>query len=148
MKTLGIIGAGNMGGSICKAVALSNDFNSDNIYVYDKYLKNEIRDLGVKCESFEEAVKKSDCIILAVKPNVILSVIEDVKKVCDISGKVFVSIAAGVKLKTLTDALSSQKVIRVMPNICLSAGEGMCVMCTAENVKDNELSFAKEVFEL
>lgn len=148
MKKIGIIGAGNMGGSICRAIALSGKFAPRDLYVYDKNLKTAFEELGIKQESLENTVENADCIILAVKPNAILSVIEDIKKIGDISKKLIISIAAGVKLATLTKALSSQKVVRVMPNICLSANQGMCVMCKADSVTDDELSFARGIFDL
>lgn len=147
MKKIAVIGAGNMGGAIINAVASDSAFEKENIYVYDKVIKDNIKNLGVKCVSLKDALS-SDCIILAVKPNIIKDVCEEIKNSCDISGKMFISIAAGVKIATLRDALSTNKIIRVMPNICLTAGEGMSVLCKDDGISEDELSFAESIFEL
>lgn len=147
MKTIAVIGAGNMGGAIIGALAKDSGFGKENIYVYDKFIKDEIKNLGVNCVSVKEAIC-AECIILAVKPNILKDVCEEIRNLCDISEKVFISIAAGVKIQTLERFLSSDKIIRVMPNICLTAGEGMCVMCKDGGVSDDELSFAKSIFDL
>lgn len=147
MKSVAVIGAGNMGGAIIGAIASDSGIKKESIYVYDKFVKDEIKNLGVKCVSIKEAVL-ADCIILAVKPNVIESVCEDIKNLCDVSQKVVVSIAAGIKISTLEGFLSSKKIIRVMPNICLTAGEGMSVMCKSEEISEDELSFVKDIFDL
>ncbi len=147
MKTTAIIGAGNMGGAIIEALASGSGFGKENIYVYDKFIKDEVKNLGVKCVSLEEALK-AECIVLAVKPNVICDVCKQIKDLCNVSEKLVVSIAAGVKISTLKDALSSKKIVRVMPNICLTAGEGMSVMCKDDSVSEEELSFVKSIFDL
>ena len=145
MKKTAFIGAGNMGGAIILAMVKSDSFCKDDIFVCDTSPKEEVSSLGVKFVSLEDAVKNADTIVLAVKPNVIFNVIEDIKK-CDTEGKTFVSIAAGVTLKSLYDALGTKKVVRVMPNLCLVAGEGMSVLARGEDISDSELQYAQSIF--
>ncbi len=146
MLKTAFIGAGNMGGSIISALCKSPSFCADDIFVCDKALRKEISDLGIKEASLCEATKGADVIILAVKPNVIFDVIENIRK-CDIDGKTFVSVAAGIKLESLCDALGTNKIVRVMPNICLMAGEGMSVLARANGIDDNEMDFVQSIFD-
>jgi len=145
MKKTAFIGAGNMGGAIISAMCKSGSFCSDDILVCDKALKEEILSLGVKPFALKDAVLRAEVIVLAVKPNVIFSVIEDIKK-CDIEGKTFVSIAAGVTIESLSEALGTKKVVRVMPNLCLTAGEGMSVLARGKDVTDSEMQYAQSIF--
>lgn len=146
MLKIAFIGAGNMGGAIISALCKSQDFLKDNIFVFDKSPKEEITTLGVNIVSLKEAVESADVIVLAVKPNVIFDVIESIKET-NISGKVFVSIAAGVKLKNLYDALGTKRIVRVMPNICLMAGEGMSVLSRGEEIEDDDLKNVQSIFD-
>src|SRR5258708_965286 len=66
--------------------------------------------------SNRDVVLDSDIVILAVKPQVIASVIADVRSLIKPKHLV-VSIAAGVTLQTLSDHLGTDcRLIRVMPN--------------------------------
>lgn len=146
MKNIGFIGAGNMGGAIISGMVSSGSFDARNIYVCDKALKQEICDLGINAATMKETVESSECIVLAVKPNMIFGVIDDIKKECDISGKLFISIAAGLRLCDLAAALGTERVVRVMPNICLRAGEGMSVLCKTDNATQADLDAAQKIF--
>lgn len=146
MNNTAFIGAGNMGGAIISGMMQSGGFDAESIYVCDKALRPEISSLGIKPAALKEAADKCDRIVLAVKPNVIFDVIDDIKKERDTKGKLFVSIAAGVKLSDLCAALGSDKVIRVMPNLCLGAGEGMSVLCAGADVTADELAETEKIF--
>ena len=146
MNSTGFIGAGNMGGAILSGMIAAKKSDACNIYVCDKVIKDEIKALGVNIAGLEETVNASDCIILAVKPNVMFDVIEEIKNKCDTKGKLFVSIAAGIKLCDLCAALGTGKVVRVMPNLCLQALEGMSVLCKGDDVTEEEFEFANGIF--
>jgi pyrroline-5-carboxylate reductase len=62
------------------------------------------------------AVQESEVIVLAVKPQIMPSILEEIAPVVN-SEKVVISIAAGITLQTLQRALGdSRRVVRVMPN--------------------------------
>ncbi len=67
-------------------------------------------------------VAAADIVLLAVKPQVMASVTEELAPVDD--SKLIVSIAAGVSLATLTRQLGTDRVIRVMPNTPCLIGKG------------------------
>ncbi|MBR2405391.1 MAG: pyrroline-5-carboxylate reductase [Clostridia bacterium] len=146
MKKIAFIGAGNMGGAIITGLVRAKACSACDIYVCDKALRADIAALGVIDSSLKDAVDLSDVVVLAVKPNVIFDVIADIKSECNIDGKVFVSIAAGIKLSDLSDALGTCKLVRVMPNLCLLAGEGMSVICAHDSVSRAELCDVQKIF--
>ena len=101
MCRIGFIGAGNMGGAIIDGIIKSGNFKKENIFVCEKMPSEEIKSLNVNICSMEDAVKASDCVVLAVKPNIIGSVLEEIKKVNGYENKVYISIAAGYKTENI-----------------------------------------------
>ena len=83
-KTIGFIGAGNMGKAIIKGILSVGQATPEEIFVYDSYqpsLESIQRELGVSVTSSEnEVAQKANIIILAVKPNVINEVLNKSKK--------------------------------------------------------------------
>lgn len=146
MNKIAFIGAGNMGGAIIAGLVSAKACDACDIYVCDKALRDDIASLGVTAASLKNAVDCCDVVVLAVKPNVIFDVIASIKKECNTSGKVFVSIAAGVKLSALSEALGTCKLVRVMPNLCLQALEGMSVICADQSVTESELCDVQKIF--
>lgn len=146
MKKIGFIGAGNMGGAIIGGMIKSGNFEPQAIYVCDKLISDEIASMGVNMSGLEDACKICDCIVLAVKPNVLTSVLEEIKNVDGFDKKIYISIAAGYKTEAIEKILGKIKIIRVMPNICLKAGEGMTVMCPADACGDEEIALCEKIF--
>lgn len=141
-KTIGFIGAGNMGGAIIGGIIKNNLIASDNIFVYDK---NKIsadkisRDFKVNVLTDVKDISNSDIIILAVKPDVIYSVIDNIKKYIT-NDKIIVSIAAGQSIKKLSDAFGNDtyKIVRVMPNTPALVGEGMSAISLNQEMQKPE----------
>lgn len=142
---IGFIGAGNMGFSIISALLSSGKCKKEDIYAYDKSPSTNLILSGVNIAILKNVVENSDYIILCVKPNQIFDVLGDIKKL-DIKNKVFISIAAGVKIKDIIDALNYEKVIRVMPNLCLKVGEGMSVISVSDKITEEEKETALSIF--
>lgn len=145
---IGFIGAGNMGGAIIGGIVKNNI--SKDIMVYDKNkdgLRAICRELNVKAaKDNKDVAKYSDILFLAVKPNVLYSVIDEIKPV--VSDKtVVVSIAAGQSIEKIEKAFSKRvKLIRVMPNTPALVGEGMSALCKNSNVEDEDMENVLEIF--
>jgi pyrroline-5-carboxylate reductase len=146
---LGFIGAGNMSQAIIKGATEQNCIDKNNVYVFDidDIKLNQInKKFGVaRAKSAIALCETCDIIVLAVKPNVLGSVIEQIKDVA--KNKTLVSIAAGWdsdKIKSV--AASGQKVIRLMPNTPLMVGEGMSVFESPSNAKAEVILFIESVF--
>lgn len=147
MKKITFAGAGNMGGAIISGMIKSGEFEKESICAFDRCFSESIKSENIKCtQSIEDAVSFAEVIVLAVKPGQLFDMIGDMKKCGDLSSKLFVSIAAGVKIEDLSKALGTDRIVRVMPNLCLKAGEGMSVLCPGDGVTDEETEFTKKIF--
>ena len=129
MATIGFYGAGNMGQAMLAGLLQAEIYPPDAIFVYDAYkpsLEKISGNFGVKTlTDSDELIQKSDIIIFAVKPNILLEVLPQVAKVIK-KEQLVVSIAAGITIDALVDCLGeTQKILRVMPNTPALVGEAM-----------------------
>ena len=96
-------------------------------------------------ESNTQIVTSCDIIILAVKPQNMDEVIEEIgEEVTD--NKTVVSIAAGITLAFLSSKLKTKKLIRVMPNTPALVQKGMTVMSLCECFSDRDIAVVREIF--
>lgn len=144
-KTVGFIGGGNMGtalmtGLLGRAKAL---MASDK----DPKKLESLKKSGVKAtESNLKVVKESDIVVLAVKPNMYPTVLGEIKD-CDLSGKLLISIAAGVSIEKVQTLLNKKvKVLRAMPNTPALIGRGMTVLAVSEPAGEEDLRIGEEIF--
>jgi pyrroline-5-carboxylate reductase len=108
-----------------------------------------IRDTyGVRTTSHNaEVVKHSDIIVLSIKPQIMRQVIDEIAKHLDLS-KLIISIAAGIPLEMIEfRAKKELKLIRVMPNICVSVREGVSAIAAGEHADKEDLMTAKAIFD-
>ncbi len=146
---LGFIGAGNMAQAIIKGALVNNVINSDNIYVYDideKKLEDLKNSLGINAaESIDDLCEKCDIMLLAVKPNVMGDVLNQIKNHSnDIP---VISIAAGWSAGKIKDIIGkNSRVLRLMPNTPLLVGEGMSVFESPCSLSESEIKFAETLF--
>lgn len=87
------------------------------------------------------AVTGADMVVIAVKPQHISHVYDDLHGALD-SEQTVLSIAAGVTIGSLTDGLGHRRIIRVMPNTPAQIGAGMSVWTATPDVSDTARSDA------
>lgn len=142
---IGFIGGGNMAEAMIKgmiAEGLKDIIVSDPRTERRQELEQRY---GVKTASSNVEVASSvEIVVLAVKPQVIDDVLEE------IAGSVgedttVVSIAAGVTLAHLQDRLRSRKIVRVMPNTPSLVQEGMSVYSLCECFTGTEIDTVKSI---
>ena len=127
MKKVGIIGLGNMGESIVRAL-LGAGLAPDDILSFE--IKPERMRTATAAYGIEPAVGIADlaaqcrCVILAVKPQDAKGVIAALAPSVDDS-RIIISIMASVAMSSIAAMLEKPaKMVRVMPNIGAAAGEG------------------------
>ena len=144
---MAIIGAGNMGCAIANGILLSEMMNpSDLILVRRNTEKlSEFAERGcVVTADSVKACKDADAIMLGVKPQMFAEVMETIAPY--VSGKLVISIAAGVMVSTMENALPGAAVVRVMPNTPLMVGKGVSAICFGEGVTEEDKAFAQQIF--
>lgn len=146
---LGFIGAGNMGSAIIRGVLGSGMLPAQEIGISRKHpeLSAELAAQGVfLTDCNEELVRRSDCVVLAVKPAYVQEVVQGVFEA--LRGRLVISIVAGYTHEMLADLLPDDaRFIRVMPNTPLSVGEGMSVICSRCTCTQQEFDFTRSLFE-
>lgn len=145
MKKFGFIGAGNMGGALCKACAKT--IEPKNIYIADHFADKakELADsLGANACDNQKLVRECDVIFLGVKPQMMADMLSEISDVLKSRKNelLLVSMAAGLKISTIMGMIGADvKLIRIMPNTPAGVGEGMIVYQGSELVtgEDKEL---------
>lgn len=148
--TLVVIGAGAMGGAIVRGLVASGTVAAVNVLVSDLdagRLEALSSELGVATtqDSVAAAATHAALTILAVKPQVLPGVMEQVAPA--LKGCLVVSIAAGVPLSTLELALSTSRVVRVMPNLPLAQRKGATAVCPGALATPEDIACVTATFE-
>jgi len=117
MKTqVVIIGFGTMGKAIAKAISKKD--RKIMIFGIDKDKPNMKRII--------QKVSEADFIILSIKPQDAKEIIAEIKDYLN-KKTILISIMAGVSIKELIHLSGHQKIVRMMPNLGLSVGQGIAV---------------------
>lgn len=149
--TIGFIGCGNMGCAIVSGVINSGVMTPENIYVYDRYrpaMDAAVDKFGIKsCENEADVVEKADAVILAVKPNIISSVLNSINAVLEQKSTLLISIAAGKTIEYIRSGLThDNRIIRVMPNINAVVGEAMSAYTANTDVTSQDKELVEKIF--
>lgn len=150
-KTIGVIGCGNMGEAII-AQSLKRKEYSFAIFEKDK-LKEAFasRIYRIKtAENIADLVKKSDIIIIAVKPQDMDTVLDEVRAAIEKHKKIkilFISIAAGITTKYIQNRLGKIRIIRAMPNIPAQIGKGITALVKGRFAALKDMRTAEKIFK-
>lgn len=149
---IGFIGAGNMGGALARAAAKCNE---NKILLADNDERKAVAladEISATVSTNIEICKTADYIFLGVKPQVLPQVLAEISPA--LGGKSFtlVSMAAGVTTEKIAALLGFDvPIIRIMPNLPVSVGEGMILYTlnkfvhkTNADALVNAMSFAGE----
>ena len=89
-----------------------------------------------------------DIVLLAVKPQVMDSVLPEVASSCASSNPLYVTIAAGIPTSKYEAALGEGvHVVRVMPNMPLQVGKGASVVAGGKNATEEEVELVNGLFD-
>lgn len=145
---VGIIGVGRMGSALVRGF-LNAKMAKKSLLVsdYDKEkLKLLCKDTGIKMASDNiELVNRSEIVIIAVKPKDLQKVLDEIFG--NIGEKLVVSTVAGVPIAVIERKLKGAKVVRIMPNIACSVGEGAIAFSAGSRVRKKDLRRAKELLD-
>jgi pyrroline-5-carboxylate reductase len=145
---VGIIGVGRMGSALVRGF-LNAKMTKKSLMAsdYDKEkLKMLCKDTGVKMASDNiELVSKSEIVIIAVKPKDLGKVLDEIFG--SVGEKLVVSTVAGVPIAVFERKLKGAKVVRIMPNIACSVGEGAIAFSAGSRVRKKDLRRVKELLD-
>ncbi|MEM4498576.1 MAG: pyrroline-5-carboxylate reductase [Sulfolobales archaeon] len=146
IKVIAVIGAGKIGSAIIKGIKeCYSDIHIIATGRRDTTLENA-KSLGAEVtRNNKEAIAKAGLVILSVKPHHFPVIIKEVGR--DVwSGKIVISVMAGVKLNTLSSVLLGAKIFRAMTNINASVKKASTAISTL-NGNDHEKRVVEELFK-
>jgi pyrroline-5-carboxylate reductase len=92
------------------------------------------------------AVSESDIVILAVKPQVLPIILDELKGKIPPTALVL-SIVAGARIATLVSGLEHEAIVRSMPNTPAQIGEGMVVWTAVDAVSEKQRKQATAILQ-
>ncbi|MBQ8969066.1 MAG: pyrroline-5-carboxylate reductase [Bacteroidaceae bacterium] len=146
---IAIIGAGAMGGSIADGLLAQAAVPAANLIVSNHTpgrLERFVRSGAVLTTDNRKAVAQADVVILAVKPWLVESVLEDIRDLLT-EEKILVSVAAGVSGVQLVQWCGGQcDVLIAIPNIAIAQGASMTFL-TPVNASREHTDFVARMFD-
>lgn len=147
-KRIAIIGGGNLGTAIAEGLLKSKFSKSSDIIVTKRNTATlkPLEKKGITISSDNaEAVKKSEVIILAIKPFQVTEVLNGIKKELT-NSKLLISVVTGVLISEMNEVTKkSLPVFRAMPNTAIAIQESMTCICS-ENAADDDVKYVNELF--
>jgi len=149
-RTVGFLGAGNMGEALIKGLLAAKLVPADAIFATDvrpERLKELDRQYGIQVTSDNaDLVRRADIVILAVKPQIMDAVATEIAPAVT-RRKLLISIAAGVATEKIRARLPrDSRLIRVMPNTPALVLEGATAIAKADGLEPGDLDIAREIF--
>ncbi|MFK5958049.1 MAG: pyrroline-5-carboxylate reductase [Lutibacter sp.] len=147
---IAIIGTGNLGYSIALGILSQKNFTLDNLYLTKRNIASlssldKLPNVQISTDN-KEAIKFSDIIILAVQPNQLSAVLEEIKEEIDTKRHTIISVITGRKINEIEAVIGNKTaIIRSMPNTAISVGQSMTCLSANQNGFEN-IELAKTIF--
>ncbi len=138
MSAIGFIGSGNMAEALIRGLITAKVCPPKGIFISD-VRRERLEELADKygvtpCDANADIVRQSDTVVLSVKPQVMSDALQSIKDSRG-SGKLFISIAAGVRVAKIAAVLGDVPIVRVMPNTPALIGQGASALFANERAR-------------
>lgn len=149
MAKIAFLGCGNIATAIAGGAVSSGCVKGSDIIVFDidSQKAKPFVDMGATpLSTVNELVRFADILFLTVKPQILPSVLEQIK--ANFSEKtLIVSPVAGVRIEKISQMLEKEcRIIRVMPNTPLMYSAGATALSRGTGVTDEEFEFIERLF--
>src|SRR3954466_3234336 len=150
-QNIGVLGCGNMGAALVRALVASGTAAAKDIYVYDTLapaMETLKRELGVQTMiQAHDLPDRCDVLILAVKPQIFHHIAPGLRAQSGPKERVVLSVMAGVTTADIRAHFPEDyQVVRSMPNLPLSVGEGATAIET-DGHSEATLLLAEHIFK-
>jgi pyrroline-5-carboxylate reductase len=151
LPRVAILGTGNMGTAIIRGLVKSETIPASSIVASDTdetklHALKEQFGIGTTANN-RELVRSSNVVILAVKPQIMNRVLEEIEPEITNETRVF-SIAAGVTSQTLESSLGHRaRVVRAMPNTPAIALASITAIAKGTRATPEDVKLAHTLFE-
>lgn len=142
-----LIGGGVMGEAVVRSLLARGMADAGDITVSDiaQQRRKALADTyGISVTGDNRgAVEGADVVVLAVKPQELSRVLDELKGL--LSGQLVLSIIAGAPLDSLRKGLGYGCLVRAMPNMPAQIGEGVTVWTATGEVTDGQRAMARSI---
>lgn len=150
-RKIAILGGGNLGRALAMGWVESGAHPADHIWITRRKAEKLtfFADAGFLVGSDNvAAVEASDIIVLAIQPQQVGALTEEIRGAIDPDRHRIISVASGVSIRQLRELLDTRaSIVRAMPNTAVAIGESMtCVSSSDPN--DPALPEAVELFDV
>ena len=148
-KRVAVIGGGNLGSAIAEGL-LKSKFNKASEIIVTKRHINTLQSLKEKgviiTDDNNEAVKKSDVIIVAVKPFQVNDLLEKLKSDLN-KNKIIISVVTGVLIADMKQIIKEEiPFFRAMPNTAIAIQQSMTCICST-GAKPDDIKYVNDLFK-
>jgi pyrroline-5-carboxylate reductase len=150
-RRIGMLGAGNMAGALIRGLLASKTVGTDQVRASDvrrERLEELEQTYAIATHADNrELVRWANVVVLAVKPQVIDRVLEQLGDAF-VADTLLVSIAAGVPIRALEARLPANvRVVRAMPNTAAIALAGATGIAPGQHATEEDLRLATTLFD-
>ena len=147
-KKIAIIGGGNLGTAIAEGLLKSKFSKPTELMVTKRNISTlkSLKEKGIEItDNNNAAVKKSDVIILAIKPFQVGDVLNGIKK--DLTAdKILISVVTGGLISEMEDVVKKNMAyFRAMPNTAIAIRESMTCICS-KNADHITVKYVNDLF--
>ncbi len=149
LKRIGFLGAGNMAGAIIKGLIRSETLMPKNIWASAPHPNPELQSEINFTQDNQELIKNSDVVILAVKPQIMQSVIQPLQSLFLDQNPLVMTVAAGLRVAEYQTWLGDKNypIIRTMPNTPSLVGAGITGLYSSPSVTNEQRKLAENIFK-
>jgi pyrroline-5-carboxylate reductase len=145
---ISFIGAGKMTQAFCEGLSHTDFFINNSVRISNPSVEklNDLKDrfpISITHNNID-CVIQQDIVVLAVKPQQLYSVCQEIKDVIE-QHTLVVSLAAGVSLGQLEQWLGVKKIVRLMPNTAIAINVG-AMACSTNYLDQDELDMIIDLF--
>src|SRR3984893_1610440 len=148
---MAVLGAGKIGGILLRAFLEQKLVQPKRVHATVRHAEKArvlAKELGIEVSTDNRAaVRDADIVLLAVKPQAVREILEEIKPEMT-SGKLIVSVVASVSTQLMEKQLGMDvPVIRAMQNTPCAIGCGMTGLGTERHASKEHMQIAQAMFE-
>ena len=131
-----------MAQALAQGIANSEKFAEAQVYFFDPSDESaekfaQVHSAAMRCSDLESVTAKCQTLLLAVKPQIMPSVLAALKSHVN-ENHLVASVAAGIGIETYKSELNIERVVRVMPNTPCLIGKGMSGVAVSKSASESD----------
>ncbi len=145
-----ILGGGNIGQALARGLLRTGGFSKSSVIVtrrQPQMVDLLVRDGLTATTDNCRAVRRSQLVVIAVRPQQLDSLLEEIRPAVDPTHHILVLVASGVEISAIQERVGTAvPVIRAMPNMAVAIGESMTCLAAAAPA-DKALDRTRRLFD-